>query len=157
MVTLALDTGTTTGWALARADGTVGSGVWELSPGRGRPYRTKWLNLWEQLELMHAAQGLTEVVYEEVLGHPRPGGGENTYAAHAYGGMVAVIEMWCEWKGVRTAAINVSTVKKHATGKGNAKKALMLERAQAKWPDQHVVDDNQADALWLLDARRAGK
>lgn len=45
-------------------------------------------------------------------------------------------------------------VKKHATGKGNAGKAQMVEAACARW-GRVVQDDNEADALcvlaWTLD------
>lgn len=40
-------------------------------------------------------------------------------------------------------------IKKFATGNGNANKPMMVAAAKARgW---HVVDDNHADALWLLD------
>jgi len=45
-------------------------------------------------------------------------------------------------------------VKKHATGKGNASKAQMIEAARERW-GVDVRDDNEADALcvlaWALD------
>ena len=45
-------------------------------------------------------------------------------------------------------------IKKHATGKGNASKALMVEAACERWGIE-VSDDNEADALcvlaWTLD------
>ena len=47
--------------------------------------------------------------------------------------------------------IPVGTIKKHATGKGNASKEMMIEAARKKlgYKDD---DDNEADALWILDA-----
>jgi len=44
-----------------------------------------------------------------------------------------------------------TTIKKHATGKGNADKIDMVAAAQLRFPNQRVLDDNQADALLLLD------
>lgn len=41
-------------------------------------------------------------------------------------------------------------IKKHATGKGNAGKPMMLAAAVRKWPDWSG-DDNEADARWLVD------
>ena len=44
--------------------------------------------------------------------------------------------------------VPVGTIKKHATGQGNAGKAAMVAAMQAKgYP---VTDDNEADALALL-------
>jgi Holliday junction resolvasome RuvABC endonuclease subunit len=46
--------------------------------------------------------------------------------------------------------VPVGTIKKHATGKGNAEQRLaMIEAMAAAWPYQ-VTDDNVADALALL-------
>jgi Holliday junction resolvasome RuvABC endonuclease subunit len=42
----------------------------------------------------------------------------------------------------------VGTIKKHATGKGNASKEEMIAAARAK--GFNPTDDNQADALMLL-------
>jgi Holliday junction resolvasome RuvABC endonuclease subunit len=42
----------------------------------------------------------------------------------------------------------VGTIKKHATGKGNAGKQAVIAAMQAK--GYHPKDDNEADALALL-------
>jgi Holliday junction resolvasome RuvABC endonuclease subunit len=42
----------------------------------------------------------------------------------------------------------VGTIKKHATGKGNADKVAMVEAMQLR--GHPVTDDNEADALALL-------
>ena len=31
----------------------------------------------------------------------------------------------------------------------------MVEAARVKWPDVEIVDDNMADALWLLDLAKS--
>lgn len=62
-----------------------------------------------------------------------------------------VIKLWCEDNGVNYRGYSPMEVKKHATGKGNASKELMVVSAQAKWPGVDITDDNQADALWILD------
>jgi Holliday junction resolvasome RuvABC endonuclease subunit len=43
----------------------------------------------------------------------------------------------------------VGTIKKHATGSGNAKKPAMVEAARLRW-SVDVTDHNHADALCVL-------
>ena len=60
-----------------------------------------------------------------------------------------VITLWAEENGIEYRGYSPAEIKKHATGKGNAGKALVIAAAKAKgWA---VGDDNEADALWLLD------
>ena len=35
--------------------------------------------------------------------------------------------------------------------KGNANKAAMAEAAETRWADRVIRDDNEADALWILE------
>jgi Holliday junction resolvasome RuvABC endonuclease subunit len=64
--------------------------------------------------------------------------------------------MWAESNRVQTGWIGVKQLKKWATGKGNASKKAVFEAARVRWPDIRIQDDNQADALWILDAAIAG-
>jgi hypothetical protein len=141
----------------------VNSGVWDLSRSHLSPYKTRGLNLWRELNHLNDTKQIKALAYEKVLAHPRPAGGTprlgrklpvsatNIYAAHVYGGIMEVLRMWAETTGVEMAGVNVATLKKYATGKGNATKKMMVNAAQTKWPDQKIIDDNQADALWILD------
>jgi Holliday junction resolvasome RuvABC endonuclease subunit len=72
-------------------------------------------------------------------------------AAHAYGGALATVSSWCEERGIPYEGIPVATIKKHATGKGNAKKDAMMAAASSRWPSVTLEDDNHADALWIGD------
>ena len=51
---------------------------------------------------------------------------------------------------ITVETFHISTIKKFATGKGDADKDLMLAAAVANYQDQNIADDNQADALHLL-------
>jgi len=51
---------------------------------------------------------------------------------------------------IKTETFHIGTIKKFATGKGNADKDLMLAAAAANYQDQNIADDNQADALHIL-------
>lgn len=84
------------------------------------------------------------VAFEEVRHHA------GTTAAHIYGGIVAVLQTVCEKDMLRYYAIPVATVKRTATGKGNAGKPEMVEAANRQWHlDLDLSDDDEADALWI--------
>ena len=69
-------------------------------------------------------------------------------AAHAYGGFLATLTAWCEHHQIPYSGVPVGTIKKHATGKGNADKQAMVEAARRI--GHHPQDDNEADAIMLL-------
>lgn len=80
--------------------------------------------------------------YEEVRRHL------GVDAAHIYGGIIAVIQEECESMGVPYRATPVKTVKRLATGRGNASKEEVLKATIRRWPDFRG-DDNEADARWI--------
>ena len=88
------------------------------------------------------AEGHGAVVFEEVRAHA------GTLAAQVYGGFLAHLTAWCERKAAPYLGVPVATIKRHATGKGNAPKEDVIRavRAQGFLPK----DDNEADALALL-------
>lgn len=139
---LALDLGTVTGWAL-RHNGMVTSGTQSFKPGRyeggGMRYVrfTRWLS-----EVLASVDGIDSVYFEEVRRHV------GTDAAHVYGGFLAHLTAWCEAQNIPYQGVPVGTIKKHATGKGNADKAAMITAMRAK--GYLPADDNEADALALL-------
>ncbi|MFH1147463.1 MAG: hypothetical protein V1736_07125 [Pseudomonadota bacterium] len=146
MDTLAIDPGTITGWALLRGSQIL-SGTWDLKGSRWEGGGMRFVRLRNYL---HEIGKVDQVLFEEVRRHL------GTDAAHVFGGMIATIQAWCEDNQIPYQAIPVGTIKRMATGKGNADKTAMLEAARAKWPDQQVRDDNQADALWLLEYGLSG-
>lgn len=87
------------------------------------------------------------VAFEEVRRHL------GTDAAHVYGGIVAVVSEECERRTVPYLGIPVATVKRTATGKGNADKAAMVEAANRRWGLALAgADENEADARWIAEA-----
>jgi len=87
-------------------------------------------------------QNYDVIVYEAVEAH------SSTYAAHCYGGWVAIIQEFCELYTIPYTGYAVGTIKKSFTGKGNAKKADMIKEARIR--GHNVVDDNAADACAIL-------
>ncbi|WP_367126137.1 hypothetical protein [Ralstonia sp. CP] len=141
---LALDLGTQCGWAVATRDGKFSSGSDRFDPKRCGGPGKRWLSFREFLTARaREAGGIQAVYYEDVKAH-----GPGVQAAHVYGGFLAVLELWCAANNIPLHGVGVGTIKKHATGRGNAKKPDMIAAAQAL--GVRVVDDNHADAVALL-------
>ena len=140
---LALDLGTHTGWALLQLDDTITSGTENFKPHRFEGGGMRFLRFKQWLnELLAASVHINAVYFEEVRRHA------GVDAAHAYGGFMAQLTAWCERHAVPYQGVPVGTIKKYATGKGNANKEAMIEAAK-RW-GHAPTDDNEADALALL-------
>jgi len=140
---LALDLGTRTGWALQHLDGTITSGTEQFKPQRFEGGGMRFLRFKRWLtEIKSHADGIGALYFEEVRRHV------STDAAHAYGGFLATLTAWCEHHNIPYQGVPVGTIKKHATGKGNASKEEMIAATIKR--GLKVADDNEADALALL-------
>lgn len=140
---LALDLGSRTGWAVLPRSGRIASGVAEFRPGRFEGAGMAFLRFEKFLADLHRDAGpFGAVVFEEVRAHA------GTLAAQVYGGFLAHLTAWCERNRAPYLGVAVATIKRHATGKGNAPKADVIHamRARGFTPS----DDNEADALALL-------
>lgn len=145
---LAIDPGTNCGWAIRHHDGSCQSGTWSLKGGRHEGGGMRFVRLRGYLEELHARTPIERVAYEEVRRHL------GTDAAHIYGGVIATLTAFCEGRDPKIPyeGIPVATIKKCATGKGNADKEAMLAAARRRWPDQQIDSYDQADALWIAEA-----
>jgi Holliday junction resolvasome RuvABC endonuclease subunit len=141
---LALDLGQKTGWAVRNADRAIASGTVEFKPGRFEGGGMVFLRFraWLQ-EVDETAGGVGAVYFEEVRSH------RGVAAAHAYGGFLAHLTAWAEANKIPYAGVPVGTIKRHATGNGNANKEAVIAAVRALGFDP--ADDNEADALALLD------
>ena len=141
---LALDLGQKTGWAVRNADGAIASGTVEFKPGRFEGGGMVYLRFraWLQ-EVDETAGGIGAVYFEEVRFH------RGVTAAHAYGGYLAHLTAWAEMYKIPYRGVPVGTIKRHVTGRGNADKDAVIAAVRALGFDP--VDDNEADALALLD------
>jgi hypothetical protein len=148
---LALDLGQHTGWALAYPRGAVTSGTELFKAGRFEGGGMPLVRFAAWLGELHVKAGpLTRVVFEEVRAH------KGTAAAHTYGAFLGQLTAWCETHHVPYQGVPVATIKKHATGRGNASKdeVIAAMRAIGHMP----ADDNEADALAILQwALKAGQ
>ncbi len=143
-VVLALDLGTTTGWACKVADGTIVHGWSSFKPGRYEGGGMRYLRFKKWLAEIYGSIGpeISAIYFEEVRRHA------STDSAHVYGGLLATLTSWCEQNNIPYQGVPVGTIKKHATGRGNADKQAMVASMQLL--GHPVTDDNEADALALL-------
>ena len=140
---LALDLGTTTGWALRGYDGLITSGTTSFKSGRYDGGGMRYLRFTGWLTEIDRLSGPIEAIwFEEVRRHA------GTDAAHVYGGLMASLTSWGELRGVPYEGVPVGTIKKYATGRGNADKQAMIAAARAR--GFSPADDNEADAIAIL-------
>lgn len=140
---LALDLGTKTGWALLNRDGRITSGTLTFKPNRFEGGGMRYLRFRRWLaEITDLAGGLGRIAFEEVRSHA------GTDAAHIYGGFLGQLTAWCEERAIPYEGVPVGTIKRFATGKGNAGKDAVIAAIQAR--GFAPADDNEADAIALL-------
>lgn len=142
-VILSLDLGTKTGWATRSSDGVITSGTINFKNDRFQGGGMRFLKFRKFLSDLNQSTGpISAVFFEEVRRHL------GVDAAHAYGGFMAHLTAWCEQYEIPYQGVPVGTIKRHATGKGNASKAMMIEAARGR--SHNPADDNEADALALI-------
>lgn len=147
---IGIDPGTRCGWAVLDSDGArLASGTWDCSVRRGEGAGFRYVRFERCFRELLATYPLATLAYEEVRRHM------GVDAAHVYGAIRGHLQRVCEESGVAYCPIPVGTVKKLATGKGNADKDAMVVAARARWGHE-PEDDNEADALWIADALRRG-
>lgn len=146
MKILAFDLGTSCGWATNRYGAWI-YGTLDLRPGRYSGGGMRYVIFGNELEKLFG-DSMELVVFEEVRHHTA------VDAAHVYGGLLAVLTARCERFKVPYQGVPVGTIKKHATGKGNASKELMIEAAIRLCPLLGIkitdITDDEADAICLL-------
>jgi Holliday junction resolvasome RuvABC endonuclease subunit len=105
------------------------------------------LRLAGKLNEMNASVGVDLVVFEAAR-HAAPKM-QGALVVHAE--LQGQIKAWCDSNDVQYRGYSPTEIKKHATGKGNANKEAVMHAAANEWPHTEFVDDNHADARWLLD------
>ena len=149
-VVLALDLGSTTGWALRSRDGSITSGTMTFRPSRFEGGGMRYLRFRAWLDEIAKLGGpIDRIAFEEVRRHV------STDSSHVYGGLLATLTAWAEQSVIPYQGVPVGTIKRFATGKGNAGKDAIIAAIKAR--GFHPTDDNEADALaillWAIDAQ----
>ena len=145
---LALDLGTNTGWAIwqqqkPNTSYQVFSGTINLKNDRFQGGGMRFLRFRNWLDDINYSDAITSVYFEEVRRHI------GTDAAHVYGGFLATLTSWCESNNLPYQGVPVSHIKRHVTGKGNARKQEVIKAIESI--GYRPKDDNEADALALLE------
>lgn len=91
------------------------------------------------------APAVTHVGIESVPPSARNAPGRHSERCGLY--WTVVVEL--VGRGIPVSTCAPKSLKKFATGNGNASKRLMLTTARAMFPDTPIRDDNQADAVFL--------
>jgi Holliday junction resolvasome RuvABC endonuclease subunit len=140
---LALDIATKTGWATQTTSGT-----WDLKPQSGESVGMRVIRFKAKL------REIIEVERPDVVIYERPAG-RSIRAIQTQSEMIGVLIDYCHTLNIEYASVSPAEIKKHATNRGNCSKGDMVAAAKAKWPLTEIVDDNCADALWLLDLAKS--
>lgn len=159
MTILALDLATVTGWAVAPPPYAPAPTPVEAAAGAAMPKRWSGSKSFRHCsgELGRLASvfedWLNELIVVQkpdliVFEAPFIGNRPNVNTARMLFGICTVTEMVAFRRGIRCLECHNSTIKAHA-GNGRAKKRDMIRMARERgW---NPVDDNEADALWLVD------
>jgi len=140
---LAIDPATKTGWAHSAGD----SGVWDFAIKSDESSGMRLLRFRSKLREVYNGVGFGLIVFESAT--VSSGAKANMKSLKLITKLTSVIELFVECReGIECKGYNLQSIKKHA---GCRKKEEMLTAAIKKWPSVDVEDDNQADALWLLD------
>lgn len=147
---LALDLGTKTGWAGRTVSGSVMdrfvfSGVQEFDLRRGESTGMRFIRFRAWLEEMIERGHPKIIAFESVVAFHK-----SRYSGEVAHGMAAVVQIVAIDHKIETFTVTPSELKKFATGKGNAPKEKVIEAARAKFPTMKIIDDNMADALFIL-------
>jgi len=140
---LALDPATHCGWAISRDV----FGVWNLTPKRDESIGMRLIRLRSKLNEVLTSENINLVVFE------RPGG-QHKNAIIVQSEIQGQIKVVCEDFKIEYRAYSSQEIKKYATGKGNSGKPAMIKAAQDKLGYQGE-NDNEADALWILELAKS--
>ncbi len=140
---LALDLGSTTGWAVRNGRCRILHGTAEFRPTRFEGGGMRYLRFGKWLDqTLDVTGGIDAVYFEEVRRHV------GTDAAHFFGGLLATLTAWCEEHSIPYQGVPVGTIKRFPTGKGNAYKQAMVAAVRERGFEP--ADDNEVDAIAIL-------
>ena len=139
MKILALDIATKTGWATDYA-----SGVWDFKLKKGDSDGMKLLKIRAKVKEILELEKIDLIVWE------RPAGMFKS-AIITESELIGAVKLFCEENKLNYTSYSATEIKKFFTGKGNAKKSDMLNEAKRRFPNRNIKDDNEADAIALLE------
>jgi len=132
------------GWAMWKS-GEVTSGSIDLTRRRGKRFDGPGMKFVRFDRWLRSMPQPSLISFEEVRRH------RGVDAAHAYGGYLSHLTAFCDVQDpqIPYEGVGVGAIKKRATGNGTASKEMMVDACCGKL-GIIPVDDNEADAAWLL-------
>jgi Holliday junction resolvasome RuvABC endonuclease subunit len=140
MVIVALDLGTTTGFAVHSKHG-ITSGTLNFKK-KGKFHDSAFKALYDFLCTFTEGGVPVEIAVE------KPHAGRFIAPVRILFGLLAVVHLFSDEFGIILTEYSPKEIKKFATGSGNAKKPEMVAAVQKEFPN--ITNDNQADAVQLL-------
>ena len=135
---LAVDLGTTTGWAIRNEFG-ITSGSMSFKPTRFEVGDMRYLQFQKWLEKLTK---LDIVYFKEVRRD------FEVDASNSYGGFLRTLITWCEMKKIPYQSLSVGATKQFIARKGNATKLEVINAVEML--GYRPTDDNEAKALAIL-------
>ena len=146
---IAFDLGSNTGWAWRGRGSTmqefIFSGVQKFPLLRGDSMGMRFLRFKGWVEEMLARTNARIVAYEAAIGFHK-----SLYAGQLAHGFEGILQCIIADRNLECLNVTPSELKRDATGKGNANKEAMIAAAQILYPKSKIDNDNQADALLIL-------
>ena len=149
---MSLDFGLSYGWGILDSERAVDPlaavGHWELDR-RNEHEGRRWSRLQERFAEVSAARLKFDVlVYEKVRRH------RGIYAAHAYGGCLALALEWADGQDLEVAFVEVADIREAATGhrggKGVDKKRVYRAACNRPgWERHDFVNNDRSDAAFV--------
>lgn len=138
---LALDIATETGWCTEIVKGHIVSGVWDLTPRKNESKGIRLIKFKASLHEVCKSESINLIVFEGAVSYSK-------FPNHVGVELQGVLKLFCEENGIEYRSYMPTEIKKFASGKGNAKKDVMIQIAQTKYGMQGN-NDNEADAICL--------
>jgi Holliday junction resolvasome RuvABC endonuclease subunit len=139
---LSIDPATKCGVAYQRPNKPWAVELWDLTRKANESDGLKWMRFRAKIKELCSKYQIQLIVYE------RPAGQHMGAVIH-HAKLAAVIEETAAQLEIECKAYSAGEIKNMATGKGNATKPMMIKAAQDRL-GYTGNDDNEADALWLL-------
>jgi len=138
---LGIDPASKTGWCLMRSGKVYESGIQDFSKRKGESNGAVYLRFRSWLKSLLSNHQIKIVIYEYTFSRSQA-------ASEILTNLRGRIQEECAAVSVEFAAVPATTLKKWATGKGNAEKDQMMARAVA-YLGRPPIDDNEADAVMV--------
>lgn len=143
MIYLALDLSSKTGWAISREAVLLESGTQVFDLARGESPGMRFLRFRAWLDRVLEEWAPAVVFYER-------GAHRGGHATELLVGMQTRVQELAAAKSINYSGVQIQTLKKFATGKGNAGKPEMIAYARSRWGLDRDPQEDEADALCVL-------